>query len=82
MSFLDDNPEEWKAIVQNVLHEYADLANVKNLRLKIGMSQSQFAEYTEVPVRTIQEWEQGRSTPPSYVIKMIWRIIELEKRIK
>jgi len=33
------------------------------IRKKIGMSQNQFAAYFGVGVRTIQEWEQGRSVP-------------------
>jgi putative transcriptional regulator len=33
------------------------------IRRKIHMSQSQFAAYVGVSVRTIQEWEQGRVVP-------------------
>ena len=33
------------------------------IRRKIHMSQSQFAAYIGVSVRTIQEWEQGRVVP-------------------
>ena len=33
------------------------------IRAKIRMSQSQFAAYIGVSVRTIQEWEQGRVVP-------------------
>jgi putative transcriptional regulator len=33
------------------------------IRKKINMSQSQFADYFGVSVRTIQEWEQGRAVP-------------------
>lgn len=34
-----------------------------HIRKKINMSQSQFAAYFGVSVRTIQEWEQGRALP-------------------
>ena len=32
-------------------------------RLKVGLSQSAFAELLGVSVRTLQEWEQGRREP-------------------
>jgi len=37
--------------------------NVARIRKKGGMSQRQFAEFFGVSVRTVQEWEQGRSVP-------------------
>lgn len=33
------------------------------IRRKIKMSQSQFAAYFGVSIRTVQEWEQGRVVP-------------------
>ena len=33
------------------------------IRKKINLSQSQFAQYFGVSVRTVQEWEQGRVVP-------------------
>ena len=32
-------------------------------RLRIGLSQSEFAKLLGVSLRTLQEWEQGRRTP-------------------
>jgi putative transcriptional regulator len=40
-----------------------DEINTARIRKKINMSQSQFAAYFGVSVRTIQEWEQGRVVP-------------------
>ena len=37
--------------------------DVARIREKINMSQSQFAAYFGVSVRTVQEWEQGRVVP-------------------
>ncbi len=51
---------------------------IKELRKSMGLSQSKFAEKFDIPVRTLQQWEQGRSEPPVYVIKMISYIILLE----
>ena len=40
-----------------------DEIDTARIRRKIHMSQSQFAAYIGVSVRTIQEWEQGRVVP-------------------
>jgi putative transcriptional regulator len=40
-----------------------DEIDVKQIREELGMSQSEFAEHFGFSVRTLQEWEQGRSEP-------------------
>ncbi len=40
-----------------------DAIDVARIREKVKMSQRQFAAYFGVSVRTVQEWEQGRSVP-------------------
>ena len=40
-----------------------DEIDTARIRKKINMSQSQFAAYFGVSVRTVQEWEQGRAVP-------------------
>ena len=40
-----------------------DEIDTARIRKKIKMSQSQFAAYFGVSVRTVQEWEQGRVVP-------------------
>lgn len=57
------------------------MIKIKELRQRTGLSQSKFAEYFGIPVRTIQKWEIGQANPPEYIPKMISRILELEKRI-
>jgi putative transcriptional regulator len=37
--------------------------NVRGIRRKVGMSQTEFAEHFGVSVRTVQDWEQGRRVP-------------------
>jgi putative transcriptional regulator len=45
-----------------VVHIPDDI-DVRRIRQKVQMSQSEFAKYFGVSVRTIQEWEQGRCVP-------------------
>lgn len=51
---------------------------MKDFRLSTGLSQSKFAEYFGLPLRTLQEWEQGRQNPPSYLLELLKRIWNLE----
>jgi len=37
--------------------------NVRRIRKKLNMSQSGFANYFGIPIKTIQDWEQGRRVP-------------------
>ncbi len=41
--------------------------DVKAIRAKSGLSQSQFARRFGFSVRTLQDWELGRAKPPSAV---------------
>lgn len=52
------------------------MALVKELRRRTSLSQSKFAKTFNIPVRTLQQWEQNISSPPQYVLDM------LEKQVK
>lgn len=45
--------------------------NIKEIRLKTGMNVKEFAEFLEIPYRTLQNWENGYRTCPAYIIKLI-----------
>jgi putative transcriptional regulator len=45
--------------------------DIKELRASTGMTQKTFSEYFNIPVRTIQDWEGKRRTPPDYVTELI-----------
>ena len=51
---------------------------IKELRKKTKMSQSEFSSYFGISIRTLQQWEQGRRTPPPYLIGLMERILNLE----
>lgn len=50
---------------------------VNQIRAETGWSQSKFANYFEMPVRTLQRWEIGQAEPRDYVIKMMYDILIL-----
>jgi putative transcriptional regulator len=45
-----------------VVHEFTSV-DVKNIRTKIGMSQSEFASAFGISVSTLRHWERGDRTP-------------------
>ena len=55
---------------------------IKKLRKKTGLSQSRFSAKFGIPVRTLQQWEQGISTPPEYLVRMMTYIMLLEERFE
>jgi putative transcriptional regulator len=46
-------------------YEVPPKVEVKAIRARSGLSQAEFAERYGFSVRTLQEWERGRSQPPS-----------------
>lgn len=55
---------------------------IKELRESIGLSRKEFSEHTGIPVRTLEDWEAGRRTPPEYVPRWISYQLKYEKLIQ
>lgn len=53
--------------------------DIKTARKNVGLTQKEMSELLEIPQRTIEDWETGKRTPPTYVEKLI---IEKLERIK
>ncbi len=51
---------------------------LKEIRTLSGMSRKQFAEYFEIPYRTIQNWELGLRECPEYLLKLMKYKLEKE----
>jgi DNA-binding transcriptional regulator YiaG len=52
----------------------------KELREASGMSRGRFAEYFEIPYRTVQNWELGLRECPEYLMKLIQFKLNNERR--
>lgn len=50
---------------------YSYCMNIKDYRLNEKLSQSEFAKKYSIQLRTLQDWEQGRSNPPRYLISFL-----------
>ena len=55
---------------------------IRELRSTTKMSQNKFATYLGIPVANIQHWEQGVTTPPTYVISLISRVMKNDGYIR
>lgn len=55
---------------------------IKELRESTGMSRKEFSEHTGIPVRTLEDWEAGRRTPPDYIPRLISYQLKYEELIK
>jgi putative transcriptional regulator len=53
--------------------------DVRDIRSKLSLSQSQFAKRFGLNVRTIQDWEQGRKVPDQPA-RVLLRVIEKSPR--
>lgn len=50
--------------------------NIKEVRTKYGLTQTQVSNITGVPFRSIQNWEAGVRRCPAYVEKMVVDVLD------
>ena len=55
--------------------------NLKELRESIGMSRKEFSEHTGIPIRTLEDWEAARRTPPEYIPRLIAYQLKYEELV-
>ena len=56
--------------------------SIRDLRESTGMSRKEFSEHTGIPVRTLEDWEAGRRTPPDYIPRLIAYQLKYEDLVK
>lgn len=44
---------------------------IRKLREQTGLSRKDFSIHIGIPLRTIEDWEAGRRTPPEYIPRLI-----------
>ncbi len=55
---------------------------IMELRESVGENRTEFSKHIGIPVRTIEDWESGRRTPPEYIPRLIAYQMEYEKLVK
>ena len=46
-------------------------SRIRACREKHHLSRIQFSKLTGIPLRTLENWESGKRTPPSYLLKFL-----------
>lgn len=60
--------------------KHMDAQNIiKELRNQTGLNRKDFSAYIGIPLRTIEDWEAGRRTPPEYIPRLIDYQLKYEK---
>lgn len=55
---------------------------IRKLRKETGLSRKDFSLHIGIPLRTIEDWEAGRRTPPEYIPRLIAHQLMYEELIK
>ena len=55
---------------------------LKELRESTGLTRKGFSEHIGIPIRTLEDWEAGRRTPPEYIPRLIEYQLKYETLIK
>lgn len=55
---------------------------IRELRKQTGLSRKDFSEHVGIPLRTLEDWEAGRRTPPEYIPRLISYQLKYEKLIE
>lgn len=51
---------------------------IRSVREKTGLNRREFSDKYGIPVRTLEEWEAGRRTPPEYVVRLLSYVVEFQ----
>lgn len=55
---------------------------IKELRDSVGLTRKEFSEHVGIPVRTLEDWEAGRRTPPEYIPRLIEYQLKYERLLQ
>ena len=51
------------------------MTDSERIRKILGISRAEFSRRYNIPIRTLEEWDAGRRTPPEYVITLLERVV-------
>lgn len=57
-----------------------DYMSIRDLRIKYGLTQQGLSDYTGIPKRTIENWEEGKRSCPEYMENLLKFFLEKTKK--
>ena len=66
----DDAKIQFIQLLKTLLKEYSG-KEIRDIRTKAGMTQSVFASYMGVSIKTVEAWEGGRTHPTGPVFRLL-----------
>lgn len=58
------------------------MTDSERIRKILNISRAEFSRRYHIPVRTLEEWDAGRATPPVYVVELLERAVREDKDMK
>lgn len=58
------------------------IISIKEVRKLTGLTQKEFANKNDIPLRTLENWESDKRTPPIYINKLLLFKYNTERLIK
>ena len=55
------------------------IRTLKGIREMLDMNRTEFSQYMEIPLRTLEEWEAGRRKMPDYVLRLIAYYVKMQQ---
>lgn len=49
---------------------------IKEMRLLLQVSRTEFSRQYHIPLRTLEDWENGKRNPPNYVLELLERVVK------
>lgn len=49
---------------------------IKEMRLLLQVSRTDFSRQYHIPLRTLEDWESGKRNPPNYVLELLERVVK------
>ena len=49
---------------------------IKEMRLLLQVSRTEFSRQYHIPLRTLEDWESGKRNPPNYVLELLERVVK------
>ena len=74
VGYILKKKSDFRPICRVVLGDFL-MEDIKTLRKQTGFTQREFSDKYDIPMSTLQHWEQGINTPPKYVVTLLEQLI-------